>query len=88
MRYILIKETVIHLSVDNGEIRNAIAIWYKLLAIVFGFILETIPLKKSSNDICCRLNNSLPDAEVLYLSVSAFILEADTVHLKYSKYLD
>ncbi len=67
--FIINKETVINLSIDNREMRDAVAIWNNLLVTAAGFQLEVAP-SRSSNVICCRLNASLPQEEAYKLNVS------------------
>ena len=65
------KETVIYLSVDNEEMRNAVAVWNDLMATAAGFQLEVMSTPRTSNVISCRLNNSLPSEEAYKLTVSS-----------------
>ena len=71
--FILNKETVINLSIDNEEMRDAIAIWNNLLATATGFQLEVAP-PRSSNVIRCHINASLPGDEAYTLKVSTVII--------------
>ena len=62
-------KTVITLSVDNEEMRNAISFWNDLFDTAAGFSLEVSSIPRSSNVIRCRLNTSLPNEESYKLTV-------------------
>lgn len=64
------QETVIHLSIDNEEMRNALTVWNDLMATAAGFPLEVSSTPRSSNVIRCRINSSLPNEEAYKLTVS------------------
>ena len=46
-------KTVITLSVDNEEMRNAVSFWNDLFDTAAGFSLEVSSTPRSSNVICC-----------------------------------
>ena len=64
------KQTVIHLSTDNEEIRNALFIWNDRMATAAGFSLDVSPQSRTSNVIRCRINSSLSNEEAYKLNVS------------------
>lgn len=71
------EKTVITLSVDNEEMRNAVAFWSDLFATAAGFPLEVSSTTRSSNVIRCRLNASLPSEEAYKLTVSSSAIHID-----------
>lgn len=77
--FILNKETVINLSIDDEGMRDAVAIWNDLLATAAGFKLEIAP-PRSSNVIRCHINPSFPNEEAYKLKVtpSSIQIEAKT----------
>ena len=70
-------KTVITLSVDNEEMRNAISFWNDLFDTAAGFSLEVSSIPRSSNVIRCRLNTSLPNEESYKLTVSQSSIHID-----------
>ena len=69
-------KTVITLSVDNEEMRNAVSFWNDLFDMAAGF-LEVSSTPRSSNVICCRLNTALPNEESYKLTVSSSSIHID-----------
>ena len=53
-------KTVITVSVDNEEMRNAISFWNDLFDTAAGFSLEISSIPRSSNVIRCRLTHLCP----------------------------
>ena len=70
-------KTVITLSADNEEMRNAVSFWNDLFATAAGFSLEVSSTPRSSNVIRCRLNASLPNEEAYRLTVSSSAIQID-----------
>ena len=70
-------KTVITLSVDNEEMRNAASFWNDLFDMAAGFSLEVSSTPRSSNVICCRLNTALPNEESYKLTVSSSSIHID-----------
>ena len=70
-------KTVITLSVDNEEMRNAVSFWNDLFDMAAGFSLEVSSTPRSSNVICCRLNTALPNEESYKLTVSSSSIHID-----------
>ena len=70
-------KTVITLSVDNEEMRNAVSFWNDLFDMAAGFSLEVSSTPRSSNEICCRLNTALPNEESYKLTVSSSSIHID-----------
>ena len=79
--FTLTEKTVIYLSTDNEEMREAVAVWNDLLTTAAGFCLEiTSAPTKFSNAISCRLNPAFAAEEGYWLSVtkSSIRIEAKT----------
>ena len=76
------KQTVICLPSDNEDIRNAMSFWNDLFSTAAGFSLEIVSSPRSSNAICCRLNNSLPNEEAYKLIVSPSSVRIDAKSAK------
>ena len=74
--FILNKETVINLSIDDEGMRDAVAIWNDLLATAAGFKLEIAP-PRSSNVIRCHINPSFPNEVAYKLIVTAASIEIE-----------
>ena len=70
-------KTVITLSVDNEEMRNAVSFWNDLFDTAAGFSLEVSSTPRSSNVIRCRLNTALPNEESYKLTVSSSSIHID-----------
>lgn len=70
-------KTVITLSVDNEEMRNAVSFWNDLFDTAAGFSLEVSSTLRSSNVIRCRLNTALPNEESYKLTVSSSSIHID-----------
>lgn len=75
-------KTVITLSVDNEEMRNAVSFWNDLFDTAAGFSLEVSSTPRSSNVIRCRLNTALPNEESYKLTVSSSSIHIDAKPLK------
>ena len=70
-------KTVITLSVDNEEMRNAVSFWNDVFDTAAGFSLEVSSTPRSSNVIRCRLNTALPNEESYKLTVSSSSIHID-----------